>query len=163
MTVYRTCRNCAHEREPCQQRENVRASLKGLGMTSVKFRCPDREPRFRRGQRVSVTWPVPDDSGYDMPTLETWPATVIRESGARFLVLIDDTDSDHETPATEYVKNPTLFARPAPNCVRPIDEPDVTLCMACDHAPDHPRRYCAEQERAYWDIHCPNRREELPA
>jgi hypothetical protein len=129
MTAFPTCHNCALGKQACERREGVKAAIRGLGITSAKLRCPERRPLFATGQRVGVSWPVGDfDDGY---ILETWPATVIGESRSRFLIKVDDGLSDNGTPAKEYVKNPTLFARvPAARLVT-RDEPAREVCPAC--------------------------------
>lgn len=132
MTVFRTCKNCVREKEPCERRDGLRASLAGLGVTSVKHACKLREPLFAVGQRVTVTWPVVlDEEWIREANEETWPATVLKESGSRFLIQVDDTASNHETPAKEYVKNPSLFARTTAARLRPLDEPARDVCPAC--------------------------------
>jgi len=133
MTSYRTCRHCVLERQPCERRETVRTSIKGLGLTSVAFRCAARAPLFRAGQRVSVTWPVyPDDWQYeDGYSLESWPATVVQPTQKGFVIQVDDVPSDHETPAREYIKNDHLFCNVRPSRLAPLDEPDRVLCGRC--------------------------------
>jgi hypothetical protein len=133
MTHYRTCRHCILERKPCDRRAAVAASVKGLGLTSVGFRCAHKAPLFRNGQRVSVTWPVySEDWRYeDGCSLESWPATVIQKTDKGFLILVDDVDSDHETPARSYIKNTNLFCNVRPWRLEGLDEPDRAICRHC--------------------------------
>lgn len=141
MTYLRNCVNCRHAKQHCARRVNLLASLKGLGITSAKFRCHDRAPIFGVGERVSVEWPVPDGSQDDWGrthyTLESWPATVICERGSRFVVLVDDVDSDHETPAREYITNPTLHAKVSPTRLTKLDEPRRSVCTVCHEVAGH--------------------------
>lgn len=133
MAYYGTCRHCALERAPCARRESVAASIKGLGLTSVKFRCSLKTPLFRDGQRVAVTWPVkPDDWAWDEGfSLETWPATVVSKSMKGFVILVDDVPSDYETPAREYIQSTNLFCNVRPSRLKAIDEPDRVMCLHC--------------------------------
>lgn len=132
MTAYLTCRNCVLEKQFCQRRAHVKAAISGLGITSLKFRCPDRAPVFPTGCRVSVSWPVNGgDSEYPSYENETWSATVVGDSRGRILIKVDDADSDYETPAKSYVKNPTLFARVSADRLRLLDEPDRDVCPSC--------------------------------
>ena len=64
MGKYRTCYNCAVDQTHCVTRSLLVEALAGLNVTSVKHRCPDRKQLFQIGQRVSVTWAVPDDDGH---------------------------------------------------------------------------------------------------
>lgn len=133
MTAFRTCKNCVAD-GACELRDALKRSLVGLGVTSVKHRCAARRPVFVSGQRVSVSWPVGDfDEGYSN---ESWTATVIKESAPRFLIKVDDADSDCGTPAKEYLKNPSLFARVVAGRLTPIDEPIQPICPACERVGD---------------------------
>jgi hypothetical protein len=98
VTSYTTCTNCAADKHACDRRASVRAAIKGFGITSVKFQCSTRIARFQPGQRVEVCWPVYDDCD-GMPNLESWKATVIAETGSRFVIKVDDADSGEGTPA----------------------------------------------------------------
>ena len=89
---YSTCTNCAVDKGTCARRAEIRAAIKGTGITSAKFRCDDRQSIFNPGQRVAVTWPVGAD--YDDTNYESWPATIIAEVGTRFLISVDDVDGD---------------------------------------------------------------------
>lgn len=133
MTVYRTCHNCALAKLPCARRDSIQTDIKGLGITSLKFTCADRKPLFTPGQRVATAWTTTEGgSEYVEYTLETWPATIIRESGARFLCVVDDVPSDYETPARDYFKNASLYVRASASRITPLDEPKRELCPVCD-------------------------------
>jgi len=109
------------------------AGIRGLGVTSIKFNCPDRKPKFAPGQRVSVSWPVHDGGAYDEDpwNLETWPATVSGESGKKFVIRVDDVDSDFDTPARSYIKNDTLYCKVSAAKLVPLDEPAQNICKRC--------------------------------
>ncbi len=132
MTSYSTCINCAADKANCTRRAEVRAAIKGVHITSVKFRCTERQSMFRRGQRVSVTWTVGGDC-YELN--ETWPATVIAEVGTRFVLSVDDVASDEGTPARDYIKNERLFVKVSPSRLTALDEPDRQICKFCERAP----------------------------
>jgi hypothetical protein len=132
VTSYSTCINCATDKVACGRRNEVRAAIKGTGITSVKFRCADRKSMFHAGQRVAVTWTVGGD-GYELD--ETWPATVIRESGNRFVLSVDDVDSDEGTPARGYIRNEQLFVKVSPHRLQKLDEPDRKICEFCQLTP----------------------------
>lgn len=102
-------------------------------MTSVKFTCPDRQPLYRAGDRVSVTWPVSMSCDSELPDyiLESWPATVVEEKGARFVICVDDVDSDDGTPARSYLKSETLYAKVSAGKLKALDEPKRSVCGIC--------------------------------
>lgn len=132
MASYRTCHNCAHDPNECATRDKIKRAIAGLSVTSVKFRCPDRAPLYLPGERVIVTWLVPLCKGpsYEDWQHEEWPATVIMENGAKFIICVDDVESDEGTPAREYVKSPNLYCKVSPGKLRALNEPRRAVC-AC--------------------------------
>ena len=133
MTAYRTCLHCVRARDLCERRADVARGVAGLGVTSVKFRCPERIPLFTPGQRVSVTWFIVDPDGrYGDGIHETWPATVIAQRGTKFQIVVDDVDGDEGTPARGWMKNESLHAKVTVGKLRPLSEPDRKLCPDCD-------------------------------
>ena len=146
MSKYRTCYNCAVNPTECPTRINLTRALAGLNITSVKHRCPDRRQLFKACQRVSVTWVITEDDGYyDNATEETWPATVILEKGSKFVICVDDVDSDFGTPATGWLKNETLYAKVAANKLKPLDEPARNVCALCGIIEDNGFAGCWQQ------------------
>lgn len=132
MTAFPTCKNCTLEKLPCARREAVKAGIAGLGITSVKILCSARTPVYVPGQRVTVTWPVPDgDDEYGAATLESWPATIIGEVRSRFLIKVDDVRSDNDTPASGFMKNKSLYAKVPALKLKPLDEPFQLVCRPC--------------------------------
>lgn len=94
---YTNCRGCTVNTSTCAHRAKIRESLAGLGLTSIKFKCPDRKPQFSRGNRVLVTWtlvgrPYQTSEGYDYANeVVSFKATVIEEKKpGRFLIRVDD-------------------------------------------------------------------------
>jgi hypothetical protein len=132
MGFYLPCHNCALEKLPCARRDQVAAGIKGLGLTAVKFRCAERKPLFAVGQRVFVEWLIPDGDGYyEEVTAERWPATVVAERRPKFQILVDDVDSDYETPARTYIKNESLYAKVTAAKLHPMDEAPRDVCSVC--------------------------------
>lgn len=133
MTYFRTCFNCATPRKECETAKRISAGLRGLGITSAAFKCADRKPKFHPGQRVSVSWMVHDGGSYDEGCwdVHTWPATVSGESGNRFVIRVDDVDSDLDLPVREYVRSDTLYCKVSACKLAPLDEPDQTVCERC--------------------------------
>ena len=136
MACYQTCRNCALAKTPCERRAAIATGIKGLGLTSFKFRCDVRQPLYRPGQRVSVTWKYyPPDWAYeDGDSLETWPATVIAETDKGFLIAVDDVPSDNDLPAREYIKNDSLYCNVVAGKLSPLEEPARPVCEHCRSA-----------------------------
>jgi hypothetical protein len=61
MTHYATCVGCAFSGD-CDKRRDMQASIKGLGITSLKFRCDKRRDEFQPGDAVWFEFVV--DGGY---------------------------------------------------------------------------------------------------
>ena len=146
MTSYTTCINCAADKKGCVRRKAIQSAIRGTGITSVKFRCTDRVAIFLPGQRVSITWTVGNDP-YEVD--ETWPGTIIAENGSKFIVSVDDVDSDEGTPARDYIRNEQLFVKVSPSRIRRIDEPDRSICDWCQKAPG-PDDACQERSTDTW-------------
>ncbi|WP_298164997.1 hypothetical protein [Novosphingobium sp.] len=147
MTSYSTCINCAADKATCERREQVRAAIKGSGITSVKFKCDKRQSMFHVGQRVAITWEVSTEADYSLD--ETWPGTVVRENGTRFVVAVDDVPSDEGTPARDYIRNDRLFVKVSPQRLRALDEPDRPICNFCERAPSVGEA-CKDFDRDLW-------------
>jgi hypothetical protein len=135
MGFYRPCHNCKLERLPCARRDGIAAQIRGLGLTGVKFRCKERQPLFTVGERVNVTWLVPTGDSWDGyhedRTSESWPATVVAERRPKFQILVDDVDSDYDTPARDYIKNESLYAKVTAAKLTALDEPARNVCAVC--------------------------------
>ena len=130
---YLTCRNCGVDRSTCARREEIRVGVKGLGLTSIKFRCDARKSLYHPGQRVEVTWKyfAPDSHWDEGPSLETWPATVVQETKKGFLIAVDDVPSSNDLPAREYIKSDSLYCNVTSGRLAPVDEPDRRSCEYC--------------------------------
>lgn len=135
---YRTCKNCAFDHRTCQRRAALEAGVKGLGLTGVSFRCDQRQPFYRVGQRVGVTWKfvLPEWGwGYEEGmSAEEWPATVVAETKRGFRIVVDDVPSDNETPARDYIKSDSLYCNVTAGRLRALDEPDRPVCGYCGSA-----------------------------
>jgi hypothetical protein len=131
--LYLTCRNCGVDRNGCARRAEIRARVKGLGITSLKFRCADRKPIYHAGQRVEVTWKYcpPDWDWEEGMSLETWPATVVQETKKGFLIAVDDVPSGNDLPAREFIKSASLYCNVAAGKLAPLNEPDRRSCDYC--------------------------------
>ena len=51
MTVFRTCRSCAHSSD-CTIQHSIKGAIKGLRVTSLKHSCKSYEDRYAIGQPV---------------------------------------------------------------------------------------------------------------
>lgn len=158
MTVYRTCHNCAVDAGDCPTRKALRVALAGHRVTSVKHRCAERVPLFAPGNRVTVTWTIdevadhPDNDGYGPPrwVAHTWPATVVAEKGGKFIICVDDVDSDGEYPASEWLKTASRYAKVVAGKLKPLDEPKRLVCE-CGEVAGSGFVGCLEQmDRANW-------------
>lgn len=135
MTYFKPCFNCVKPRKQCEAAKKITERLRGSGVTSVNFKCSERQPKFAPGQRVNVTWSICEDSGGgDYPGswyLETWPATVSCESGNKFVIRVDDVPGDCDMPAREYIKSPNLYCKVSASKLTPLDEPAQPICKRC--------------------------------
>lgn len=135
MTHYATCFNCAVDKKTCPRRASLQAALKGSAVTSLKFRCPERQPLFAAGQRVSLTWSLWESDEYDSSELPlVFRGTVLRERGSKFVVQVDagKDDSGEEIEASDvFKKNDALLIKVRPANMAALDEPAKSVCLTC--------------------------------
>lgn len=137
MTSYQTCLGCGVDRNSCQIRASIRAGIKGLGLTSIKFNCGDRVSIFQPGERVFVKWNIPDYDdcdcyGHASWQENIWPATVVQETVDRkFVIKVDDVLSDEDMPAKEWIKNHNLFCKVRRSKLSKLNEPQRPICENC--------------------------------
>lgn len=76
MTYMKPCRGCP-ENNACARQDNLRAKIKGVGLSAVTFRCPDLIARFPIGQRVVARIPYAEPTGdWDYPDFEDADSTL---------------------------------------------------------------------------------------
>ncbi len=88
---YRTCCGCVTEGQTCEARDRVRAQIRGLGVTSIRWKCGHRIPRFVVGDPVWAQT-VTDHAGEYVDGeqfRDDYPAVVIRDLGSKMLVFIE--------------------------------------------------------------------------
>lgn len=52
--IYRSCYGCVHGAGSCQARDAIRDKIKGLGITSIKWKCEHRRPAFVAGEAILI-------------------------------------------------------------------------------------------------------------
>lgn len=136
MTYFAPCFNCAADKATCERRATMRKALKGTGITSAKFNCPDRQAKFRRGQRVAFDWRYYDSESGAYGTVEgytaTFVGTIMREKpgNRRFSIRVDQEDEAYDVKPHEVLQNP-MFTSVRPDNIRALDEPDRAMCEQC--------------------------------
>ncbi len=128
---YRTCYGCTVDGSTCPARAAMRDALKGLGITSIAFKCAARQPAFYEGQRVTVTWPFYEDE--EDPLEIEFHATVIYErKPGRYRIRVDDGP---DQTIGEYVSPDSLksggHAHVSVTRLQPLDELTRTVCAVC--------------------------------
>ena len=136
MSYFYPCKNCTLEKSDCAKRTSMRSALKGLGITSVKFNCKERQMLFHIGQRVEFTWRVYGDGELQMgddPCITQFNATVIQETrtGLRYTVRVDPESEYYDFDPKTVFRNENLVINVKPCDMRAIDEPDRTFCPSC--------------------------------
>ena len=135
MTYLQPCFNCQADKGSCLRRAEVLKGIKGLGISSAKFVCTERQSKFRPGQRVEFDWrywePIDDYGGSD-EFHATFRGTIMREkpNNRRFSIRVDQEGEDYDLSPSEVFKNPD-FTSVRPADIRAIDEPDRSICPNC--------------------------------
>lgn len=104
MTVFRTCYGCLHQGNPCEARDRFRNSIRGMHITSVKWKCLDRKNRFIPGDPVWLytMYNRNGDGDEDGPFRDFFPGHVIRNSGLKAMVYIRPGVLGRDEPHEEY-------------------------------------------------------------
>lgn len=140
MTTYRTCIGCANSLTDCATLAAVRKQTAGLGITSMKWRCKDRAPRFQPGDAVwARTTPV-----FGWEIMEDFPATFISAAGSRALVKIEAgapaRNADYEF---EPKNGGGGYCRLPLSRLSERDGERQTVCKHCQDVGGHHADYCA--------------------
>lgn len=132
MGYFATCLNCAADKSTCTRLAEIRKAIKGMSVTSVKFKCADRTPHFKRGQRVQFDWRYYDDDGSGEGYIATFYGTIMREKpgNKRFSIRVDPNHEDYDLKPADILKSPE-FTSVRPADIQRIDEPDRLMCALC--------------------------------
>ncbi len=134
----RPCRNCPH-REGCDIKASKLESLRGLGLTSVNFKCDKRLSELQPGQRIEFV--MGDGAGHGEDWAEyTFTGIVMRPRGSKILVWLvsrdDDVYEDAPGPHPQVCQNLLVSGKNpiklSPNRVTPVAGALVPLCPDCD-------------------------------
>lgn len=92
--TYRTCVGCVHGSGFCQERENIKAKVKGLAITSIKWKCRFKRPTFLPGEAVWVNVFVGmedhgDSWGREEATFAEFPGIIIEVKGSKAIAFIE--------------------------------------------------------------------------
>jgi hypothetical protein len=132
--ILRPCLRC-HQREGCVRRDEMRAKLRGTGVTTASFKCPERLRGLEPGRRVDVTIHGAEiGQRYDgdrIIGIAIQRGTVVcpsHKSPWKIVVRLDVTcDPDHER----------LYVKVWPDNCAPLDEVRALCAMdGCGHPVD---------------------------
>lgn len=159
MTHYATCVGCQAEKA-CFVRDDFKLRVKGLGLTSVKWRCKSRVDRFQRGAPVWVITqtdlnnPTFDEDSREYgratgPERNTFPGIFIKAMGSKGLVFIH--------PGAPSMYEHEVFVG-GPICKIPLsrmsarDAEPEEVCMHCDRpaSAPHPEGYLCNMPKMEW-------------
>lgn len=90
--TYQTCIGCVHGTGYCHEREATKAKVKGLGVTSLKWKCKFRRPVYEPGEAVWVSLFVgmyEGDWGIETPDYADFPGVVIRLKGSKAIIFVE--------------------------------------------------------------------------
>ncbi len=137
MTKFHRCTGCTVDKDACERRAAIRKAVAGLGGSFVKFSCPEREPAFSTGQRVSVWLPIYDENAGMYETSETYesqfPGTIVKEAKSlgRYVVRLDIGENGDGYKVPGDLKTDTGFVKVAEKFISLTGEPDRAVCPTC--------------------------------
>ena len=129
---WRTCYGCTVDGPTCPVRAVMRAPLKGLGITSISFKCVERKPAFQQGQRITVTWPFHEDEDPDGMLIDFHATVITEHKPGRYYIRIDNgpdqTIGEYEAPKC---LNSNGHAHVSFTRLAALDEPPRAVCAVC--------------------------------
>lgn len=133
MTVFRTCHTCAKPAAACDALGALKASIAGLGLTSVKHRCAGYAPAFMPGDAVKVetlAWFHNDD---DPPPKLWFPGHFVRLAGQRAIVFVPKGAEDLNCEDVRFEPHGNGYLKVPLSRVAHRDAPavDVSNCWQC--------------------------------
>ncbi len=121
----------------CQQRNEFRAKVAGLGLRSATFDCPILKEKLAPGTRIEIEVPRfvaysrSDDYGYDRRGSYRVKATITSQNRAEFACVIDREYEDHISCGPN-LHSPERIRfrkyRPHRQIKRFLDEPKRRMC-----------------------------------
>lgn len=135
MTLYRTCVGCLSDKSPCVARDDLRERLKGIGVTSIKWKCKDREPRFVVGDPIwalTVEGQGSDHQEGGEPYRDYFPGTVIRDCGSKLLVYIAPGSPGRDGEEYSFAPSGNGFCKITLSRISKRDGERETICKACE-------------------------------
>ena len=156
MTAYPTCRGCVDERHDCHHRTVLRDHLHGLCVTSIKWKCKARTPRFPVG---SLVWartipttgkPEYDDEHENSPIMADFSGIVIKPKRTKMLVYIERGSADE---GEEYIFDGGPFCLIPLSRLRERDGDPEKICPDCKRpaSKGHALGYrCNPQKGDWW-------------
>lgn len=134
MTIFRTCTGCKAHPGPCEIREALRRQLKGLGVTSIKWRCKSRESRFKPGDQVWVLTAADrnDADEHGNPYRDHFPGVIIEERGSKALLHVKDGSPGRDDDTLKFVAGDGRgFCKIPLSRLEPRDAPKERVCFYC--------------------------------
>lgn len=131
MTYLHTCVGCFYAADTCDRRDELKAAIKGLGISSVKHRCLGRYNIYKRGDAVKVHTVNSTEGSIDDHTgivLDWFDATVVQQVGGRVVVFVADATEGQDSGApfeasnNGFVKAPLSRIKSSGHCPARIPE-----------------------------------------
>lgn len=139
---YGTCKGCLFEKTDCAERRRIGAKVKGLGITTMKWKCKWRKPAFRVGQPVMVQ--ILERSEYPGEDfLHQFDGYVIGMKGRRVQAYIPKDNQFIEEPGDFEFKSGG-FVGLSMDHVQPREGMSESICDGCrkTHRLDGHEDYC---------------------
>ena len=132
--TYRTCVGCIQQGQPCETRDKLRDKLKGLGVTSIKWKCSARVARLKRGDAV---WAYTIDGSNEYadngsPFYDYFPAVVIKQTGSKMLVYIKPGVAGRDLDNTTFKTDKNGFCKTPLSRLTQRDGDAEEVCRFCD-------------------------------
>jgi hypothetical protein len=154
---YATCRGCVRSRQKCETRDALRSKILGLGVTSIKWKCTDRQNRFEVGEPI---WAYTADWHFNSgeegnPTMDHFPGVVVHVcADGKITVFINKGAEGRETGA-EFEPLKGGFCKIPISRLSNRDGERETICKHCDWPSSkghEPSGYCSPRSTDMRDV-----------
>lgn len=148
--MYRTCTGCTLQGQPCAARDLVKAQVRGLHVTSIRWKCEERKPRFAPGDAVWVKTSAGGDQvsryGDHEMIIAEFPGHVIEQVGSKLRVFVQPGAKSSEEEDVEFITTGRGFCKIPFGRIRERTGEWQPMCATCempahlghDQGCDHP-------------------------
>ena len=135
--TYQTCKGCANSSGDCAIRDAVKKQLKGLSVTSIKWRCKEKTPIYQVGDPVWVSLSTSESDEWGSQYYAFFPGIVVQNKFPKFVIYVQpSSESECEMYTFEPNGNGTGYVKQSHIHMKKRAGDTQTVCTTCGGLPD---------------------------